>query len=233
MKTLPNTVTLDWDKQYRIIPSKYMPINFFEKIVAPHEMEAAFYLESLTNDRLREEAGDLQLIRSEDRISGPGASIIMAAFTHIGKPSRFTDGAYGVYYASKEFKTAILETVYSRAQFLGYTHEAAGTIDMRVYVGKILKPLHDIRDKKQYLHCHDPNDYTPSQALSKILKEQGSFGIVYNSMRHPGGFCVAALRATAISIPKQTQHLAYVWDGAKITRVYAKSDILFEFENAV
>ena len=225
----PAKVTLKWDTQFRIIPSKFLPINFFEKLVEPHQMEEIFYLESLTNDRLREEVGEISLVKPQDRISGKGASIVMAAFTHIGKPSRFTDGSYGVYYASKDLKTAILETVYWRTKFLSYTSEEAGTIDMRVYVGKILKPLHDIRNMKKYAELHHPDNYAASQSFASILKEKESYGLVYNSVRDKGGVCIAAFRPTAISIPKQTQHLAYVWDGHKITSIYAKSDLLLQF----
>jgi len=85
----PRTVRLRWPKIYRIVPTKFPPINFFERIVAPEQMEAAWYLESLTNDRLRDETGDITLVPKTERVSGPGASVVMAAFTHIGLPSRF------------------------------------------------------------------------------------------------------------------------------------------------
>ena len=89
-------VSLHNAKFYRIIPSQFPPINIFEKIVDPEQLEAAWYLESLTNDRLREQAGDLNLVPDEDRVSGRGSSIVMAAFTHIGRESRFSDGSFGV-----------------------------------------------------------------------------------------------------------------------------------------
>lgn len=223
---LPKEILPDWDKQFRIIPSKFPPINFFEKLVRPDQMEEIFYLESLTNDRLREEVGDISLVLPEDRVCGEGSSIVMAAFTHIGKKSRFTDGSYGVYYAAKDLKTAIVETVFWREKFLAYTSEAPGEIDMRVYVGKILKPLHDIRSN-EFQHLHDPDNHLPAQSYAFNLKSLGSFGIVYNSVRDKGGECIGALRPTAISIPMQSKHLAYVWDGTKISRIVEKSELLF------
>ena len=83
------------------------PINLFEEVVDPDELEIVFALEAMTNDRLLQEAGDLLLVPKEDRISGPGSSPIMAAFTHIGIPSRFTDGSYGIYYGAKTLKTGL------------------------------------------------------------------------------------------------------------------------------
>lgn len=78
--------------QYRIIPTKYPPINFFERYTPPELMDEAFEIETITNERVRLEVGDLGQVAQKDRISGPGASIVMAAFTHCGFPSRFTNG---------------------------------------------------------------------------------------------------------------------------------------------
>jgi hypothetical protein len=207
--------------QYRIIPSAYPPINFFEALIEPERMEELFFIESLTNDRLRDEAGDISRVAAEDRVAGPGASVVMAAFTHIGRPSRFSDGSYGVYYAGRDMETAIAETAFHRARFLGYTEEEPGEIEMRVYRGTVLKPLHDIRGKG-FTHLHDPDDWTPSQTLGRELRETRAWGLIYRSVRHAGGECIAALRPPAVSRPKQGPHLGYVWDGRAIVRIYEK-----------
>ena len=220
----PPVTALDWPHQYRIIPSEYPPINFFEQLVDPELMEELYYLESLTNDRLRDEAGDIALVPAEDRITGPGTSPVMAAFTHTSPdcPSRFSDGSYGVYYASKTLETAIEETKYHRARFLAYTNEDAGEISMRVYIGKVIKPMHDVRGDS-FEQLHNPEDWKASQALGQEMKAINSWGIVYRSVRDTGGECIAALRPPAVSIPKQGAHLSYVWDGLGITDVYRKT----------
>lgn len=220
----PTAIDLDWSQQYRIIPSEYPPINFFERLVDADLMDELYYIESLTNDRLRDAAGDIALVPSEDRIVGPGSSPLMAAFTHtsLDCPSRFSDGSYGVYYAASTLETAIEETKQSRARFLAYTNEDAGEIAMRVYIGKPLKPMHDIRGNS-YAELHNPNNWTASQAFGQQMKTINSWGIVYRSVRAPGGECIAALRPPAVSIPKQGPHLSYVWDGVNISHVYKKT----------
>jgi hypothetical protein len=225
MSKLPKQVLLAAQKQFRIIPSVYMPINFFEDLVDPAEMEILWELEGMTNERLRAETGDIFLVPPEDRVSGNGSSVVMAAFTHIGKPSRFTDGSFGVYYASLDYETAIRETVYHREQFLMATHEDAGEITMRVYEGKILKPLHDIR-AAIFKHYHHQQNYHESQTFAKQLKASQSYGLIYNSVRHQGGQCIAALRPPAISIPTQTAHLRYAWDGTRIVEVFDTKSVL-------
>jgi hypothetical protein len=225
MSKLPNLTDLNNQKQYRIIPSVYPPINFFEDLVDAHEMSTLWEIESLTNERLRQESGDIFLISTEDRITGPGSSVVMAAFTHLSKPTRFSDGNYGVYYAGFSQETAIRETVYHRENFLRATDEKQSEIAMRLYEGIILKQLHDVRGK-EFIRLHDPNSYSGSQEFGRHLRNNNSWGLVYNSVRHHGGTCIAAFRPPAISIPKKISHLKYVWNGEKITEVLDTQSIL-------
>ena len=216
-----------WQKTYRVVAAKHPPINVFENIVAARQMEMAWYLEGLTNDRLRDANGAAPLVHPDDRIHAPGASIVMAAFTHIGRPSRFSDGSYGVYYAARTLETAVRETAFHRANFLGATREPPGEVDMRAYVGRPLKPFLDVRGAT-YRALHDPDDYAAPQAFAKPLRNAGEWGLVYRSVRHDGGECIAAFKPQAVSIPIAGAALAYVWDGERISKVYEKSEVLFE-----
>jgi hypothetical protein len=102
---------ITWLPSWRIIPSRFPPIQLFERVTDPADLEAILAVESLTNPRLRDEVGEINLVPQEDRVSGPGASIIMAAFTHLNpQGSRFSDGTYGVFYAARDMDTAIAET---------------------------------------------------------------------------------------------------------------------------
>src|SRR5712691_2594821 len=143
-----NLVT--WLPCWRIIPSRFPPIDLFERVVDPAGLEAIYELESLTNDRLREEAGELQLVPSPDRISGRGTSYIMAAFTHLNPAgSRFSDGTYGVFYAARTLDTAIAETRYHREEFMRATAEPPMELDMRVLLADVQQRLHDIRGMRE------------------------------------------------------------------------------------
>ena len=222
--------TLIEGSQYRIIPTRFPPINFFERHTPPELMEEAFELESLTNERLLNEVGILQQVKTEDRVSGPGASVVMAAFTHIGNPSRFTDGSFGIYYAGRCLETAIWETIFHRERFFRATAETACDIDMRSYHGKINKPLIDIRSEPyRHLLHPDPARYAPAQAFGMEIRSRDHWGILYPSVRHSGGECIAALRPPAVSVPVQSTHLSYHWNGEFIDAVYEKKSLKLEF----
>ncbi len=102
-----NTFLPHWEKLHRLVPSHFPPIDLFENVASPDELEIVFAIESLTNDRLREQVGDLARVPVEERIAGPGSTPVMAAFTHIAVATRFSDGTeYGVYYGAKDLNTA-------------------------------------------------------------------------------------------------------------------------------
>lgn len=217
--------------QYRIIPTRYPPINFFERFTPPELMEEAFEIESLTNERLLNEVGQLNQVAKKDRVSGPGASVVMAAFTHIGNASRFTNGSFGIYYAGRCLETAIWETIYHRERFLAATNESPCEIDMRSHNGTIEKPLVDIRSEP-FNHLLDPNpgNYAVAQEFGALMQEQQHWGILYPSVRHKGGECIAALRPPAVSLPVQGSHLSYHWNGKFIDAVYEKTSLKLEFK---
>ena len=223
----PRAVTLRWQKIYRIVATRHPPVNVFEGILPARQMELGWFIEGLTNDRLRDESGEAPVMPDSDRVYGPGASIVMATFTHIGFPSRFTDGSYGVYYAAHSLETSIRETAHHRAKFLAATSEPPCEVDMRAYVGRPLQPFLDVRGPR-FDHLHHPDDYATPQAFAKPLREEGHWGLVYRSVRHEGGECIAAFKPQAITIPVAGAALAYVWDGERITKIYEKSEVLYE-----
>jgi hypothetical protein len=209
----PVAKTIRWQAR-RIIPSLFPPIDLFERVVDPAEYEMAFYIESLTNDRIRDQVGDLALVKAEDRIAGCGTTPIMAAFTHIGQPSRFSDGSYGVYYAANSSTAAIAETTYHRAQFYRATNEPDTRIYMREYVGKVTQPMLDIT-AKQYQPLHDPDNYQASQTFAQQPRNADAYGLLYNSVRYQGGLCIAVFRPSALTPVIQAAHYEYFYSAAQ------------------
>ena len=216
-----------WLPCYRIIPSRFPPINLFERVTDPADLETVLDIESMTNDRLRDEVGALNLVPPEDRISGPGTSPIMAAFTHLPPyGSRFTDGSFGVFYAGRTLDTAIAETKHHREAFLRATGEPRIELDMRVYAVDLDAVLHDARGMRETMPgIYDPDSYAASQALAIEIRNTGSSGLAYDSVRKPGGECVAIFKPRVLSNCRQERHLTYVWDGSSIRTIYEKRDL--------
>ena len=127
------TASVSWTGARRIIRSLYPPIDLFEDIADPEDWPLLIAAEQKTNPRLMETLGALDLVPADRRVAGPGATYLMAPFTHVSpdRPSRFTRGEYGVLYVAERFETALLETMHHRRPLHG-AHCRAARLDVTV-----------------------------------------------------------------------------------------------------
>lgn len=214
-----SVVRTRWPKAYRIIRSIFPTIDLFEDIADPSDWEALASAESKTNPRVWENLGRLDLVPPERRVSGAGASLLMAPFVHVSRdrPGRFTDGSYGVYSAGDREEVAIREVAYHHGRFMSQSREEPGwTSQFRVLINALDLSLHDVRNDPT---LHDPTDYKRSHAVAKDLHDAGSNGILYRSVRCPGGECAAIFWPNLIPVPIQGDHFDYFWNGDRVDRV--------------
>jgi hypothetical protein len=221
---LPPVKRVRWSQAYRIVPSRFPPVGVYDRIADPADMDAVFAIEALTNSRLREEIDALKLVPKAHRVSGPGSTPVMAAFTHLNpEGSRFSDGTWGVFYAAHSVATAVEETVYHREQFMAATSEPPCEVQMRCYRTSVDSKLHDLRGGWPAEQAAD--SYVASVALARRLRDAGSPGIVFDSARHAGGECIAAFFPDVVAPCVQARHLVYRWDGTRIAQVLEVSEL--------
>lgn len=222
---------LAWAPCHRLIATRYPTVGLFDDIAAPEDLDAVFAIEALTNPRMRQQLGALSLVPPADRVSGPGASLIMAAFVHLNpEGSRFSDGSYGVYYAADSLPTAIAEVGHHRAIFLARTAEPEIDIDLRWIKADLHAAVHDLRSPVEsggapdprWRAVHDPDDYAAGQSLGRSLRAGGAAAIAYDSVRAPGGHCVAVFVPRVLSNARQAGHLCLHWDGRRISHWFHK-----------
>jgi hypothetical protein len=218
---------ITWRPSRRIVPSRYPTVHLFERVAPATEFEALAELESMTNDRLRDERGEIALVPREERPRGVNPSVIMAPFTHLNpEGSRFSDGTYGVCYVAHDLETAIEETRHHRARFMRATREPPMELEMRVYLVDLDAELHDLRGRRRAMRAvHSAENYAAAQRLARRLRSAGSAGIAYPSVRRPGGECAAVFTPSALSNCRQERHLSYVWDGEQVSRIYRKTEV--------
>nr|WP_199562492.1 RES family NAD+ phosphorylase [Pelagibacterium lacus] len=213
------TVRVAWPRACRVIRSIHPPIDLFEDIADPRDWEALASAESKTNPRLWDKLGRLDLVPPARRVSGPGASWLMAPFVHVShdRPGRFTAGGYGVYSAGDSEEVALREVAHHHGRAMAVSAQAPGwTSQFRVLVNSIDLDLHDVRDLED---CHHPDDYGPAQRLGRSLREAGSNGVLYRSVRAPGGQCVGIFWPDLLPIPAQADHYDFHWDGQTVDRI--------------
>lgn len=215
---------MSWRQATRIVAARYPPIDLFERVSSdPGVWEALIAAETLVNPRVRDAVGEIRLVAPGERVSGPGASYVMAAFTHRNpRGSRFSDGAFGVYYAARTLRTAVRETAFHFARFAADSRDPPRYEDLQVLVGRIDQRFVDVGalPPAQRARVLDPDSYVAGQALGATLRAAGAAGVVYASVRDPGGECVGAFRPTAVGIPVPSRSLKYHWDGTRVARYF-------------
>ncbi len=213
-----------WHPCYRISPSRFPPVDLYARVAPPADWGALLELDALTNDQIRDERGTVRLIPPSERPRGPGAALILAAFTQVAPGgARFTDGTYGAYYAARDQETAVAETIFHRTRFLSATRQRPLQLEMQLLEAQLSGELHDLRGLEAELPgVYHPEDYAAARALARQLRGGGSAGVAYDSLRNAGGECAAVFRPRLLSRCRVTRQLTYVWDGGRVTEVYER-----------
>lgn len=205
---------------HRVIQARYPQVHLFERVAGPQDWEVLYAVESLTNPRLRDEVGDIRLVPLEDRVYGEGASWIMAAFTHPpvdGRGGRFNLD-FGIYYCAADEAVAIAESSWQRARFLRESRIDKATLEMRVIRARLgPASLHDVRHLAGDA-IYDPGDYTAGQVLGRALRDAGSCGVHYRSVRVQGE-CHGVMRARVLSDAIHWRYLRYHYEQGAIVEV--------------
>jgi hypothetical protein len=87
------------------------------------------------------------------------------------------------------------------------------------YLADFRHEFHDIRGDPDFLDCLDPNSYTASQSLGFKLLSNGSAGIVYPSIRHQGGDCIACFRPPLVLNVREGPMVTFTFIDAEMTAV--------------
>jgi hypothetical protein len=216
---LPPTSQVSQDNTHRLIPDRFRDGG--EGVLArlglpPAQMQHLFQLDDATNSRLAGEANLLPGITVHELVFGvPHYRIVNAAFTH-ARPggSRFSSDDRGAWYAGFSLKTAQVEVAFHYAEGLReVSWQEEETAAYREYLADFRAQFHDLRgderrkddmrkedhnqqaDRKKYLQ---PDSYRASQQLARRLLDRGSAGVVYPSVRHRGGTCIACFRPAMV-----------------------------------
>ncbi len=234
---IPPVLEFHQKGMHRLIPSRYSETGTVLQEVAGNEamLADAARLDAATNERIQGELHGLSGISHFELVYGiPNAHIIRAAFLHPGPfGSRFNDTTRGAWYAAKKVETSIAEVAYHKSKRLsemivpGLLHERP---DEEVssyddWLADFQGPFHALEPREEYAHCLQPEPvpqcYLPSQLLARQLLGQQSNGILYPSVRHKGGTCLACFRPALVYQPRRAEsyelRLQAVKDGYKTT----------------
>ena len=189
-------------------------------------LAAIFELDGATNDRLLAERGLLPGIGPDELVFAvPLASVINAAFCHAHPlGSRFAGPDRGAWYAGFEIETAHAEVAFHKSVELAEIGIARRVDHLRRLPGRLPGAFHDLRETTGWTSCLSPTSYVASQTLAARLLEAGALGVVYPSVRHAGGTCLACFRPALVGRVRRTGTWRFTWEGGEGPRIEAEAD---------
>ena len=202
---VPRTIQLAQDDTHRLVPTRYSEggeSGFVRLGSDQRHLQDLFELEGATDERLLGEANLLPGITVHELVFGVSNwQIVNAAFIYV-RPngSRFNGPDRGAWYSGFALDTAQAEVAFHFAEGLreiNWREEETATY--RDYLAGFRAEFHDIRDDAQFVACRAPDSYTASQQLAGELLHHGSAGVVYPSVRHAGGTCIACFRPALVA----------------------------------
>lgn len=214
---MPPTAWIDERDTHRLIPARYADggVSVLTRLTDDGELlEGIFELDNATNDRLLGESDLLPGIDARELVFGiPSYRIINAAFCHAASGgTRFSTADRGVWYAGFELETSQAEVAYHRRLWLREINwneeEVSDYVD---YLADFRAEFHDIRSSSEHADCLSPTDYSASQALGTVLLAQGSAGIVFPSVRRPGGTCIGCFRPVLVTNVRRGSSFSFLF----------------------
>jgi RES domain-containing protein len=227
----PATTSGDWRGTHRLIPATYVDRTepYLARLVDPTstdpegDVAALTTLAAATNGRLRAQADlpGLALGAHELVYDLDWSSVVNGAFAYPGQGGRFHGTTRGAWYAALEVETSLAEVAHHRAVALAEVdvwEDSGEWQDFRCDVGG--DHFADLRDvSRRSAACLRPGSWVAGQELAARLLEEGAAGVVWPSVRRPGGTCVAVFRPALLPPVSLGSRWRLTWSGSPVPEV--------------
>lgn len=204
----------------RLVSTAYFKPPVLRPLVdTDDELEILADVEGLTNRRLKAERFGVDDLHARETLyTAWGKTHINAAFAYTrAEGNRFNDARRGAWYAAFDDLTAVEEVAFHRTRELKrigrFNDEGVYQALLAGFIGE----FHDLRQVRGPPACMDPDPaagYPAGQSLVRKLREDGSRGLIYPSVRRPGGTCLAAFHPHVVQNVRPGARWKLIWDGS-------------------
>lgn len=182
------------------------------------ELAALAEIEGATSARLTaEERGIAGLAANELVYDVPHARFINASFAYARprQPNRFNGSDRGAWYAALDVATCLSEVGYHLTRMLADAGDYRAVVEYAEMFCSLAGAFLDLRRLPGHpaLGAEEAAAYPVGNALARSARAAGLNGIIYPSVRHPGGTCLAALRPAAVQSVRQGAVYRMTWTG--------------------
>ena len=175
-----------------------------------------------------EGATSARLIAQDRGISGlkanelvydvPHAHFINASFAYAKpqQPNRFNGPNRGAWYAALHVATCLAEVGYHLTNMLADAGDYNATVEYAEMFSSMAGDFLDLRKAPEHpaLGADIATAYPLGNALADQVRAAALNGIIYPSVRHRSGTCIAALRPAAVQSVRQGAVYRMIWRGS-------------------
>ncbi len=201
----------------RLIPTRFRPAGSgLDRLAA--DPTALRNLAALTGDQPTAMRNRLPGIGLDELVAHiPGSDVINASFIHANPAGgRFSGPDRGAWYAALSLTTAQAEIAYHKTAEYAEIARYDDSVTYDAYLGDFSAVFHDVGGIPA---CLDPDAYGASQALAQAYLDAGSLGIIYPSVRHAGGTCVACFRPALVGNLRREASYRFIWSGTPVPAI--------------
>lgn len=175
-------------------------------------------IEGATSTRLMaQDRGISGLAANELVYDVPHAHFINASFAYARpqQPNRFNGANRGAWYAALALETCLAEVGFHLTNALADAGDFNAVVEYAEMFCSLAGDFLDLRQRPQHpsLGADIATAYPPGNALAARARAEGLNGIIYPSVRHPGGTCLVALRPAAVQSVRQGDVYRMIWRG--------------------
>lgn len=175
-------------------------------------------IEGATSGRLISEARGRGTLSAAELVHGvPHARFINASFAYARprQPNRFNPASRGAWYAALDVATCVAEVGHHLTRALadaGNFHAVVDYGEMLASMAGLFVDLRQVADHGS-LHPDPAIGYPAGNAVAAATRAAGHNGIIYPSVRHAGGTCIAALWPNVVQSVVQGPMVRLTWSG--------------------
>ena len=212
----PTEIEISQPFTLRLIPSAYFQPPILRPLVdTDDEVSVLQAIERKTSKRLSQR-------KINPDFQDWGSSCVEAAFAYRREGgNRFNDFHHGAWYAAFDEQTAISEVAFHKTRELGFIKDPGRRYrDEKLYSGlqaSFIGRFHDVREiepRPDYLLAEIDVAYPAGQALANDLLAVGSRGLIYPSLRNPGGTCLVAFQEIVVQDVRPGAKWKLSWNGS-------------------
>ncbi len=176
-------------------------------------------IEGATSSRLIAEERGLGSLAADELVHGvPHARFINASFAYAKprEPNRFNPATRGAWYAALAAETCVAEVGHHLTRALADAGDFNAVVEYGEMIASMAGIFVDLRPAPDHpsLNPAAEKAYPVGNALAAQARAEGHNGIIYPSVRHPGGTCIAALWPNVVQSVAQGAMYRLTWSAS-------------------